>query len=379
MKTISVIPEALLLLLDRIQSEGRCETPLILTSKALLEYNYHSFCSLLPVDAVFFPVKSNNAPEVLACLRDQGARFEAASAVELYLLLSTGIASSDVIFSNPIKSPEHIAQAHQAGVRTFAIDAASEVRKIQRYAPQSDVYVRIEVSNEGAEWKLHHKFGAPGNEVVGLCAAAIDAGLVPVGLAFHVGWNNGRLESWSGALQHSVQIAKSCIRQGIPLRSINIGGGFPAHGGDQYARLKDIADVLRPTLQILKEELGLLLYAEPGSFIAANACVMVCRVLDVVQRRDQIWVYVDSGINQGFYWIYAGIRYQVVAAQPRSHRTRNYVVTGPTCDSQDIFGEAVELPADLREGDILLVFPAGAYVSSARNYNGFAYPSVLFE
>jgi ornithine decarboxylase len=88
---------------------------------------------------------------------------------------------------------------------------------------------------------------------------------------------------------------------------------------------------------------------------------------------------VDSGINQGFYWIYAGIRYQVVAAQPRSHRTRNYVVTGPTCDSQDIFGEAVELPADLREGDILLVFPAGAYVSSARNYNGFAYPAVLFE
>ena len=74
MKALSVIPETLLLLLDRVQSEGRCETPLILTSKALLEYNYRCFCSLLPVDAVFFPVKANNVPEVLACLRDQGTQ-----------------------------------------------------------------------------------------------------------------------------------------------------------------------------------------------------------------------------------------------------------------------------------------------------------------
>jgi ornithine decarboxylase len=372
------IPEALLLLLDRIQSEGRCETPLILTSRALLEYNYRCFCSLIPVDAVFFPVKTNNTPEVLGCLHNQGARFEAASAVELCLLLRTGIASSDVIFSNPVKSPAHIISAYQAGVRTFAFDTACEVHKIQRHAPQSEVYVRIEVSNDGAEWKLHHKFGAPGSEVIGLCSAARDAGLSPTGLAFHVGWNNAQLASWSGALQHTVQIAESCIRHGFPLRSINIGGGFPAHGGDQYTRLQDIADVLKPMVRILKEELGLLLYAEPGSFIAANACVMVCRVLDVVQRHDQAWVYVDSGINQGFYWIYAGVQYQVVAAQPRSRKTRNYVVTGPTCDSHDIFGEAVELPADLREGDLLLVFPAGAYVSSARNYNGFAYPDVLF-
>ena len=379
MKAPAGIPETLLGLLDRVEAEGRCDTPLLLTSKALVQHNYRTFRSLLPVDEVFFPVKTNNVPEVLRCLHDQGSRFEAASVFELELLLRTGIAAGDVLFSNPVKAPEHIARAYQAGVRTFAFDTAAEVRKLQRHAPRSEVYVRIEVSNEGAQWKLHHKFGAPGGEVVDLCVGAKDAGLVPVGLAFHVGWNNGQLESWSGALQHAVQLAQACLRQGIPLRSINLGGGFPAHGGDPHARLREIAEVLRPTMRILKEELGLLLYAEPGSFIAAQACVLVCRVLDVVQRRDQAWVYVDSGINQGFYWIYAGVRYQIVAAHPRSSQTKSYVVTGPTCDSHDLFGEAVELPEDLREGDLLLVFPAGAYVSSSRDYNGFTLPPVLVE
>ncbi len=377
MNSTFAIPETLLAQFDQGYPENRGSTPYILMSAALIEHNYRTFCEMVAVDDLYFPVKTNNVPEVLKTLRTLGSKFEVASAAELDLLLGIGAAGDEIIVSNPVKMPAHLDRARDAGVRTFAFDTASELDKLHRHAPGSEVYLRLDVSNEGAEWQLRNKFGAAASEAVPLFRRAQQLGLRPTGLAFHVGWNNTHLDSWSQAIRGAVQVAEQCLQEGVALQSVNLGGGFPAHGVAQYDYLHQIAEVLHPHVLRLKQVLGLKVYAEPGSFIAANAGVLVSTVVDVVDRRGRVWVYLDSGINQGFYWAYAGIRYQLSAALPRSQRTMDCVVTGPTCDSADVFGDAVPLPADLRPGDVVHIFPAGAYVSSAREYNGFGYPEVL--
>ncbi len=131
-------------------------TPAIICSKKQIAYNLNYFLKCLSIKAqqVYFPVKANHDNEVLEFLGQQNTSFEVASLGELLLLKKLNIDASRIIFSNPVKLPDHIKKAYEYGVRTFAFDSKSELKKIAELAPGSNVCLRIAVSNSGAEWKL---------------------------------------------------------------------------------------------------------------------------------------------------------------------------------------------------------------------------------
>ena len=104
-------------------------------------------------------------------------------------------------------------------------------------------------------------------------------------------------------------------------------------------------------------------------------------MVDVIKRKNKSWIFLDSGINQGFQWILSGIRYQVIYPYKTSADTtlKKFIITGPTCDSHDVFSKDIALPEHVKTGDKMLVFPAGAYINSAERYNGFEYPDTFFS
>jgi ornithine decarboxylase len=62
----------------------------------------------------------------------------------------------------------------------------------------------------------------------------------------------------------------------------------------------------------------------------------------------------------------------------RDHAPKRVVtLAGPSCDSTDILAENIELP-DLEVGDRLELLTAGAYTTSYENYNGLAFPDVVY-
>ncbi|MGH7740996.1 MAG: diaminopimelate decarboxylase, partial [Candidatus Eiseniibacteriota bacterium] len=59
----------------------------------------------------------------------------------------------------------------------------------------------------------------------------------------------------------------------------------------------------------------------------------------------------------------------IVPIAPRAGRRTSAIVTGPVCESADVFGTAALPP--LEPGDVLALLDAGAYgASMASNYNG---------
>ncbi|MCX7854570.1 MAG: type III PLP-dependent enzyme [Anaerolineae bacterium] len=371
----SQLPEAVRQMVRAFLQGENLRTPVLLFSARCLLENIHVFREQLRVDHLFFPVKTNNHPDVLGILQQAGVSFEIASLGELEILRQLRVPATRILFGNPIKIEQHIALAAQAGVRTFAADTESELVKIERYAPGAEIYLRLAVSNRGAQWELSEKFGCPVSQVVALFQRARDLHLQPVGISFHVGWNNTRLAAWEQAVKDSLQAIEDCRDAGIPLRFLNIGGGFPAHLVDANALLQQIAHTLNPFLTHIRSRYGMEIYAEPGSFLTDNAGIVVTRVIGVVQRERRTWVYVDTGINQGFQWIMGGLEYAVISLEEEGPLAE-YVVSGPTCDSHDVFSQQAQLGQDLKVGDFLLIYPAGAYVTSAKTYNGFDYPEM---
>ena len=114
---------------------------------------------------------------------------------------------------------------------------------------------------------------------------------------------------------------------------------------------------------------------EPGRYLVGDAGTIVTTVIGRASRRGKPWVYVDLGIYSGLLEVVGGWTYPMLTERDYLPK-RRATLAGPSCDSTDILAQDVELP-DLEIGDRLLLFSAGAYTTSYREYNGFPFPEVV--
>ncbi len=138
--------------------------PCLVVDLDVVHDNYNAFAKALPDTRVFYAVKANPAPEVLALLAKLGSCFDTASIAEIELVLAAGATPDRISYGNTIKKERDIARAFALGVRLYAVDCKAEVEKVARAAPGSRVFCRILSDCVGAEWPLSRKFGCePGH------------------------------------------------------------------------------------------------------------------------------------------------------------------------------------------------------------------------
>ena len=99
-------------------------------------------------------------------------------------------------------------------------------------AKDLNLFVRISVSNEHAEFDLSRKFGALSNEAVGLFRLTKQYAK-KIGLSFHVGSQCMHKISFSKGIKEIGNIIK---KTKIIPDVINIGGGFPSIYPDLVTR-----------------------------------------------------------------------------------------------------------------------------------------------
>jgi ornithine decarboxylase len=356
---------------------SQIQTPTISLSltKVVQSITHFSESLGIPKAQIYYPVKVNSHPKLIAKMAEWGLNFEAGAVSECEQLVKYGVAPHQIRYGNPIKSAESIARAHQLGITSFGADTMEELEKIALLAPKSSVYIRVAVNNAGAEWALTEKFGCPANLVHELFEHGQKQRLNMFGISFHVGWNNEQLDTWKNVFEEMQSLVSRLKALNHPITSVNIGGGFPAHSGNQFEKMEKIAAVIKPYLEHFKQKMNMEVIAEPGSYLVANAGTMFVKVIARVKRNDLDWVYVDSGIFQGFSWIMGGLQYHLEALEINNTELQPMVVCGPTCDTHDVYSHSVMLPKNIRVGDILTISPAGAYISSSKSYNGFDFPT----
>ena len=178
---------------DYIRTHSFDRPTLVIDTQAVAR-QYRALRAGLGRADIHYAVKANPAPEVIETLIALGGHFDAASRAEIELCLGLGAAPETVSFGNTIKRPSDIAFAYRAGVRLFAADAEEELEKLAEHAPGASVYIRIIVDATEADWPLSRKFGCGRDKAVSLAKMAVELGLNPIGLSFHVGSQTRRAE-----------------------------------------------------------------------------------------------------------------------------------------------------------------------------------------
>jgi ornithine decarboxylase len=354
------------------------DRPTMVFDLALLRDKYRALRDGLGDAVIHYAVKANPAPEVIAALSAEGARFDAASRGEIDLCLSLGVPAAQVAFGNTIKRAADIAHAHAVGVEQFAADSEAELRKIAENAPGARVILRMLVETSEAEWPLSRKFGCSPREALRLMDLGRYLGLDVAGLSFHAGSQLREPTMWAAALDAALALWTEAAGHGHALRILNIGGGFPAFYGLPLADTRDYAGAV---MGMVRARFGsdVLVMAEPGRGLVAEAGV-ICAEVVLVARKDQDdlarWVFLDIGKFSGLAeTMDEAIRYQFETRHGTEAETGPCILAGPSCDSADVLYEKrpVQLPIGLEDGDKVRILCTGAYTTSYSSvgFNGF--------
>lgn len=356
----------------------RPDGPCLVVDLDVVRDNFTTFRRALPDSAIYYAVKANPAPEILRLLAAMGSNFDAASVSEVELALEAGATPDRISFGNTIKKERDIARAFLLGVTMFAVDCVEEVEKVARAAPGSRVFCRVLTDGEGAEWPLSRKFGCVPAMASDVLRHANRLNLMAHGVSFHVGSQQTQLGAWDRALADARGVFDTLAGEGIVLKMVNLGGGFPT----RYLNDVPAAEAYGQAIfEALSRHFGNRLpetIIEPGRGMVGNAGVIKAEVVLVSRKADNDnlrWVYLDIGKFGGLAeTMDEAIRYPIRT----SHDDGPFepcVLAGPTCDSADVLYEKTPypLPISLTIGDEVLIEGTGAYTStySSVAFNGF--------
>ena len=366
---------------DRIREflrNRREDGPCVVVDLDVVRDNYLAFERALPDSRIYYAVKANPAPQILRLLTSLGSSFDTASVAEIEMALDAGATPDRISYGNTIKKERDIARAFALGIRLFAVDSTEEVEKISRAAPGSKVFCRVLTDGAGAEWPLSRKFGCVPAMAVDVLRRAKQLGLEPYGVSFHVGSQQTDLSAWDRALSDARMVFAALADEGIVLRMVNMGGGFPT----RY--LRDVPEAQaygQAIFSSLRKHFGNRIpetIIEPGRGMVGNAGVIKSEVVLISKKADNDnvrWVYLDIGKFGGLAeTMDEAIRYPLVTRHDGSETTP-CVLAGPTCDSADVLYEKTPypLPVSLTIGDEVLIEGTGAYTTTYASvaFNGF--------
>lgn len=357
-------------------------TPFMVTDLDRIYRNTQTIKKALPSVGIYYAIKSNADSRIIQTLDGLVDGYDIASLGEFNHLASLGVKPDRMLYSNPVKIPEHIKKTRQAGIQYYAFDSMDEINKLSSLAPGANVYLRLKVSDYGSRFPLSKKFGVDPLHAVAYMDMAAEKGLNPCGLAFHVGSQSENPHTWAVAFETCGKVIEKLANAGIEVNFLNIGGGFPASYTERITTINQIAKVINSSIaKHIPSHIRVV--AEPGRYISAESSVAVTTVIGRENRAGSDWIFLDMGVFQGLLepleieaW-----RYPIFTDYGRKAAAfaRSFVLTGPTCDAYDTLGLDYELPSNLKLGDRLYIGSVGAYsMVYSSKFNGFEPPKTYY-
>ena len=361
-------------------------TPVYVYSTATLERHYQVFRAALIAAGlgeplIAYAVKANSNVSVLNVLANQGAGADTVSEGEIRRALAAGVPPERIVFSGAGKTASEIAFALDTGVAEINVESEPELTLVETIAAekgvQATVAIRVnpDVSAGGhskiSTGKSENKFGVSIAEAERLYArATASAHLNPVGVACHIGSQIVDLAPLEEAFVKMRALVERLRGNGLDVERLDLGGGL----GVPYFNMPEPPSPAEYAAMVgrVMDGLDIVFAFEPGRVIAANAGVLVARVIHLHERPEgRRFLVLDAAMNDLIRPAMYDAYHEIVPVKgPAAGCEMSVVdVVGPICETGDTFTRERTLPP-FSSGDLVAFMSAGAYGAvMASEYN----------
>ena len=353
-------------------------SPTYIYSRKTLERHWHAFNDALGdhPHKICYSVKANSNLGLLNLLARLGSGFDIVSVGELERVLAAEGDPKKIVFSGVGKRKDEMQRALDIGIYCFNVESEAELALLNQVAEKNNKVAPVALRvNPDVDAKTHpyiatglkeNKFGVPTAEAIALLHRAKAMANIEIkGLDCHIGSQLTELEPFLEALQALLKLVDQLKEDQILIEHLDLGGGLGVRYDQEmppepYQQAAALLQALEPRpLEII---------LEPGRAIAANAGILVTKVLYLKHTEYKDFAIVDSAMNDLMRPALYSAYQQIIPVYPRSEKARSYDVVGPVCETGDFLGKDRLLA--IQPGDLLAIRGSGAYgFSMSSNYN----------
>ena len=352
---------------------------------------------------IYYAAKSFICVEVAKWLKELKVGLDVCTGGELAIALAADFPASDIEFHGNNKSEVEITTAIKAGVGTIVIDSFDELSRVAKIATEfkkiQKVYVRL---TPGIDAHTHDfistahedvKFGfsiASGDAQIAIDKCMAENSLNLAGIHCHIGSQIFEVSRFELAAKRLVAVLVAFRdKYSKELAELNLGGGY----GIAYTKNESAispTQAITAVAQIIKSECETAklsvpkISIEPGRAIVGpttTTIYMVGTTKSVTLENGAMrrYISVDGGMSENIRPALYGATYSAFLANRNSSALAiNSRIVGKHCESGDILISEIDMPEDVRAGDLLAIPATGAYGRSmASNYNHMPRPSVI--
>lgn len=301
-----------------------------------------------------------------------------------------------IIFANPVKTESMLKHARDLKVRMMTFDSSSELLRIHKEYPDAQLVLRLRVDDSGSDYQLGKKYGVELDEAIQLFTQAVSLGADVIGVAFHVGSECHKADSYESAIQFARVIFDEAKKLKLQLNLLDIGGGFP--GSIDFTDSSNFFFSMVNSINASLDEYfcesefpHLKIISEPGRYFAATSATFITRIIGkksykLKRSTDKSEVNEDNQKRGMMYFVNNGLfgdflckiwephHFSLlpgITEEEKRQRTKyQSIVWGPTCDCTDVLAENIELP-EMRIGECFITPNYGAYSTTLRTiFNG---------
>ena len=352
---------------------------------------------------IYYAAKSFICVEVAKWLKELKVGLDVCTGGELAIALAADFPASDIEFHGNNKSEVEITTAIKAGVGTIVIDSFDELSRVAKIATEfkkiQKVYVRL---TPGIDAHTHDfistahedvKFGfsiASGDAQIAIDKCMAENSLNLAGIHCHIGSQIFEVSRFELAAKRLVAVLVAFRdKYSKELDELNLGGGY----GIAYTKNESAispTQAINAVAQVIKSECETAklsvpkISIEPGRAIVGpttTTIYMVGTTKSVTLENGAMrrYISVDGGMSENIRPALYGATYSAFLANRNSSAPAiNSRIVGKHCESGDILISEIDMPEDVRAGDLLAIPATGAYGRSmASNYNHMPRPSVI--
>ena len=353
------------------------QTPFYCYSKSVLTNNYNNFNNVFSdLDyKICFSLKSNSNLTLLRILASLGAGADVVSKWEFKKAIEAGIPPQKIVFSGIGKNENEIKHAIANDCFQINVESLAELKKINQIAEgigkvqnigirinpdvQSDTHEKITTGS------LENKFGISVNETLEIFNKTKEfSSLSITAIAFHIGSNIKDLSPFKNSFEVAKNLIDKIQLNYNSLKTIDVGGGISPE--ERNFSFKDYYDMLISFFD--KERFNFIF--EPGRLIAADAGILVSKVLYTKISEGKKFIIIDAGMNDMMRSALYDAEHEILTSKlnDSDHNIETEIV-GPICESSDKFMRTTKF-ANIEEGDNVVIKNVGAYGSTmSSNYN----------
>jgi diaminopimelate decarboxylase len=353
-------------------------TPAYVYSRAAFTQHYLAYAQALGQHPgmICYAVKANSNIALLNLLARLGAGFDIVSGGELERVLTAGGDPKRIVFSGVGKTAAEMAKALAVGIHCFNVESEAELELLSQVAAEKSQIARVSLRvNPDVDAKTHpyistglkeNKFGIDINRAPEVYRRAAELPNIDIqGIDCHIGSQLTELDPFLDALDRLLVLVDNLSADGIQISHLDLGGGLGVTYRDEQP--PEVATYM----EAIKAKIGdreLALMFEPGRSIAANAGVLLTKVLYLKPTEAHNFAIIDAAMNDNIrpalYQAWQDIR----QLAPSKAQTKRWDLVGPVCETGDFLGKDRDLA--LAPGDYLAVMSAGAYgFTMSSNYN----------